>query len=298
MKPKELPMSKTFRPYFLPGDHNNPNDPIRTLQIAAAGKHPILVLNPTACPVQALAKQIVKMLPDFSKREIKELIQIYTSPNEIPHKRPVVTITPDVHHGSLIGGGRLPEPGLLSIAHTGILILKDINQFQEPTLATIRDVLKEGEVTLSRANQIRHIPAAPILLATISDSALNPASTFPHFSLVQNQPQTEHFSNLDKGKYAVAKAREIQLKRYGNTITTNANMKPEQLATHCQLRPQQLKLLMRTAQNGNNPKKDFDKQIWLARTIADLAGCPTIEADHLREAMRGYFLYLHLVGQP
>ena len=273
----------------------------RPLQIAGAGNHSMLIFAPTSVDILDLAHQLIEMMPKLTQREQNQLTAVYGSKQTT---RPLRVVTPKTTLQELTGGGQQPNPGELSYAHTGILILKNIEQFKKNWLQMIRDVLFDGKVTFTRASQAVTYPAAPLIIASVPAcqcdnwgdknktctctpeqradySSKFTSETYPFLQLTMLMDTQWHRRiEFKKNESKIACAKKHQNERFGNTLPGNASLTQSQITEFCPYDEQ-----------GRDVQrfKDHNPDLWpttlkLARTIADLKNEADINANHITEA--------------
>jgi len=271
-----------------------------------------------------LARRLPGILPDLSFEESLEATKIYSLAGMIKPGQPLVIQRPfrSPHHSAssigLVGGGRHPRPGEISLAHNGVLFLDELPEFPRDALESLRQPLEDGVITISRASSVATFPARLMLvgamnpcpcgffgdpthactctpyqiqryISRISGPLLDridihlEVPRLPYLELAEEK-QNEPSSAI---KERVVKAREIQKGRFGKkSLTCNATMRPQQVRKFCSM-SKEARLLLRSAfAQLNLSARAHDRILKVSRTIADLAGSELIESVHLAEAIQ------------
>ena len=296
----------------------------RALEIAAAGSHNILMKGPPGAGKTLMARSFATILPKLSFEESLEVTKIYSVANLLSIDQPIITSRPvrSPHHTTshigLIGGGNMPRPGEISLAHRGVLFLDEFPEFPRHVLEALRQPMEDGHITISRAAGSVKYPSRFTLVAAANpcpcgffgDEVRNCTCSPGAITRYQKRISGPILDRIDMhvsvpaippGKLTgehrsesssiiqsrVQKARDYQLKRFkGLKITSNAEMNNKQLKAFCNLDNQSILLLKQAIAKLNLSARAFHRVIKIARTIADLESSEKIKSNHVAEALQ------------
>jgi magnesium chelatase family protein len=296
----------------------------RSLEVAAAGGHNLVMIGPPGSGKTMLAKRLPTILPPISFEEAIETTKIFSVVGLLEKNQALITARPfrSPHHtisdAGLIGGGHIPRPGEVSLAHNGVLFLDELPEFKKHVLEVLRQPLEDLKVTISRAATTITYPSSFMLVAAMnpcpcgyfSDPKHECRCSFHQIHRYRSKISGPLMDRIDIHvevpavpykdlmaeytaessaaiKQRVATARAVQSDRFKRTkIYCNAQMSSRHLKKHCRIDDASHDLLEAAIDKFGLSARAYNRILKIARTIADLQAKPTITVEHVSEAIQ------------
>ncbi len=296
----------------------------RALEVAAAGGHNVMMIGPPGSGKSMLAKRVPSILPDMTFEESLETTKIYSVAGALPKDISLITARPfrAPHHtvspAGLSGGGAVPHPGEISLAHNGVLFLDELPEFSRTAMEIMRQPIEDGKITISRVAATFSYPCSVMLLCAMNPCPCGfyghptrqctcPSGAPQRYLSRVSGPLLDRldihievppvdYDDLSKTgkeepsaeiKKRVNAARAIQQKRlapYG--VTCNAKMDAHLTRKFCTPTDAAAKLLQNAFEKLGLSARAYDKILRVSRTIADLDGAEVIDVPHIAEAIQ------------
>jgi len=324
------PQESEAAPLFVPTDFaeiKGQEQAKRALEVAAAGGHNLLMSGSPGAGKTLLARALPGILPEMSLEESLEVTKIYSVADQLPAGTPLIRQRPfraphhTISHAGLVGGGNIPHPGEISLAHRGVLFLDELPEFNSRAIEVMRQPMEDKTVTISRAQGSLTFLANFQLVAAMNPcpcgyygDAVKPCTCAPatvtkyqkrisgpmldridmHIQVPRVDFEKLSSDRLGESSAEIRKrvqaARELQTRRFSGLtksgIVCNADMRVAEVRQFCKLDEAGDRLVRAAMSQMNLSARAYHRTLKLARTIADLAGSDAILVTHLAEALQ------------